>query len=138
MPSERHRAQFTPLKPAQRIPNGRSMPVEWSARVANGCTVLTISGPVYRIDASRIKLLLDPTKSLVVDMREITFLGPAGLNVLADAASRLANHSWPLAIVIGSQHAQVLRAIQDADLKKTVRLFETVEQALTERPTHWE
>jgi anti-anti-sigma factor len=112
--------------------------MEWSARIANGCTLLTVSGPIYSVDAARIKLLLDPTKSLVLDMRGVSFLGPTGLNVLADAASRLANHSWPLAIVITDHQAQVLRAIRDADLQSTVRLFDTVEQALSERPTHWE
>jgi hypothetical protein len=73
--------------------------MQWSARVANGRTVLTVSDPISRADAARLKLLLGPTASLVVDLREVTFLGPAGLDVLADAASRFATQPWPLAIV---------------------------------------
>jgi len=112
--------------------------MQWSARVANGCTVLAISGAINKADASRLKLLLGPPTSLVVDMREITFLGPAGLDVLADAAVKLANQPWPLAIVIGDDHTQVLRAIQDAHLQQTLRLFDTVEHALAAGPIHGE
>jgi anti-anti-sigma factor len=112
--------------------------MQWSARVANGCTVLTISGSINKADASRLKLLLGSPTSLVVDMREITFLGPAGLDVLADAAAKLADHPWPLAIAIGDDHAQVLRAIQDANLQQTLRLFDTVEHALAAGPIHGE
>jgi anti-anti-sigma regulatory factor len=84
--------------------------------VRSGSIVLTVSGPIERVDASRPNLLLRSPTRLVVDMTQVTFLDPSGLDVLAEAASRLANQPWPLAIVIGERHPQVRRAIDDAHL----------------------
>jgi anti-anti-sigma factor len=107
--------------------------MQWSARVVNGCTVLTVSGSIHGVDAARLKLLSHPATSLVLDLREVTFLDSAGLDVLADVASRFANQPWPLAIVIGNRHQQVLRVIEDAHLR-ALRLFGTVQHALTAGP----
>ncbi|WP_445190166.1 STAS domain-containing protein [Pseudonocardia sp. Cha107L01] len=74
----------------------------------------------------------------MIDMREVTFLGPAGLDVLADVAARLADRPWPVAIVIGDSHAQVRRAIEDAQIQQSLRLFDTVEDALAAGPIHGE
>lgn len=115
--------------------------MQWSTRVANDCTVLTVCGPINRNDASRLKLLLSPgdmSAKVVMDMREVTFLGPSGLEVLADAAAQLANQPRLLAIVIGDRQPQVARAIADAHLQQTLRLFNTVEQALAARSAHGE
>ena len=113
--------------------------MQWSARVASGCTVLTVSGPINGVDASRLKMLLNPpTSCLVIDMREVTFLGVAGLDVVTAVASRLTNHPWPLAIVIGDRNPQVLRAVKDVQLQQPLRLFDTVEHALAAGPIHRE
>jgi anti-anti-sigma regulatory factor len=112
--------------------------MQWSARVSNGCSVLKVSGPVNRVDASRLKILLNPkgmSTAPVVDFSEVTFLGPAGLEALACAASPLADHPWPLAVVVGDRNAQVVHAIEDADLQQTLRLFDSVEHALAAEPT---
>jgi len=114
--------------------------MQWSARVLNGRNVLKISGPVVSADVSRLKLLLSPkciATSPVVDISEVTFLGPAGLDVLASATLPLANPPWPLPIVIGDRHTQVLHAIADAQ-PQTLRVFDTVESALAANPTDGE
>jgi anti-anti-sigma factor len=107
--------------------------MQWSARVVNGCTVLTVSGSIHGADAARLQLLLRPATGLVLDLREVTFLDPVGLDVLADVASRFADQPWPLAIVIGNRHQQVLRVIEDAHLQ-ALRLFDTVEHAVAAGP----
>jgi anti-anti-sigma regulatory factor len=112
--------------------------MQWSARVSNGCSVLKVSGPINRVDASRLKILLNPkgmSTAPVVDFSEVTFLGPAGLEALACAASPLAEHPWPLAVVVGNRSAQVVQAIEDADLQQTLRLFDSVEHAIAAGPT---
>jgi anti-anti-sigma regulatory factor len=112
--------------------------MQWSARISNGCSVLKVSGPVTRVDAARLKMLLSPkgmSTTPVVDISEVTFLGPAGLEVLAGAASPLADCPWPLAVVVGDRHPQVVHAIEDAHLQQTLRLFDTVEHALAAGPT---
>jgi hypothetical protein len=111
--------------------------MQWSARVSNGCSVLKVSGPVNRVDASRLKILLSPkgmSTAPVVDFSEVTFLGPAGLEALAGAASPLADHPWPLAVVVGDGDKQVVHAIADAHLEQTLRLFDTVEHAVAAAP----
>jgi anti-sigma B factor antagonist len=112
--------------------------MKWSSQVANGSTLLTVCGSIDKTDASRLKLLMRPkggSASLVLDLSEVTFLGPAGLDVLADAASQVADSTLPLAIVVGDCGAQVRRAIEDANLQQSLRLFSTVEHALAARPT---
>jgi anti-anti-sigma factor len=112
--------------------------MKWSSRVTSGCTLLTVCGSIDKTDASRLKLLMRPKggpSSYVVDLSEVTFLGPAGLEVLADAAAQLADSAWPLAIVVGDCGAQVRRAIEDAHLEQPLRLFSTVEHALAAPPT---
>jgi anti-anti-sigma regulatory factor len=111
--------------------------MQWSARVSNGCSVLKVSGPVNRVDASRLKILLSPkgmSTAPVVDFSEVTFLGPTGLEALAGAASPLADHPWPLAVVVGNGDKQVVHAIADAHLEQTLRLFDTVEHAIAAGP----
>src|SRR5882757_3149794 len=112
--------------------------MQWSARVSNGCSVLKVSGPVDWVDASRLKILLNPSgmsTAPVVDFSEVTFLGPAGLEALAGAAWPLADRPWPLAVVVGDGDKQVVHAIEDAHLQRTLRLFATVEHALAAGPT---
>jgi hypothetical protein len=50
-------------------------------------------------------------------------------------AAQLADSASPLAIVVGGCDAQVRRAIEDAHLQQPLRLFSTVEHALTARPS---
>ncbi|HEY2099639.1 MAG TPA: STAS domain-containing protein [Pseudonocardia sp.] len=112
--------------------------MKWSSRAANGGTLLTVCGSIDKTDASRLKLLMRPkgvSASLVLDLSEVTFLGPAGLDVLADTAAHLADSASPLAIVVGGCDAQVRRAIEDAHLQQPLRLFSTVEHALAARPS---
>jgi|SRR5882757_10169964 len=115
--------------------------MQWSARVSNGCSVLKVSGPVDWVDASRLKILLNPSgmsTAPVVDFSEVTFLGPAGLEALAGAAWPLADRPWPLAVVVGDGDKQVVHAIEDAHLEQILRMFDTVEHALAAEPTDGE
>jgi anti-anti-sigma factor len=115
--------------------------MNWSSRAADGCTLLTVCGSIDKTDASRLKLLMRPngvSGTLVVDLSEVTFLGPAGLDVLANAAGQLGSSAWPLAIVVGDCNAQVLRAIEDAHLQQPLRVFKTVGHALAAAPTNGE
>jgi len=106
--------------------------VEPSGRDAGKWTVVTVSGAVDTAGAARLERILAPKSMyrtrLVVDMSEVTLLGPAGLAVLAEAASRLDNR--PLAVVVGDRHDAVLCAIENAQLQQTLRLFDTSEHAI--------
>jgi anti-anti-sigma factor len=108
--------------------------VEPSGRDAGKWTVVTVSGAVDTAGAARLERILAPKSMyrtrLVVDMSEVTLLGPAGLAVLAEAASRLDNQHRLLAVVVGDRHNAVLHAIENAQLQQTLRLFDTSEHAI--------
>ena len=93
--------------------------MRWSSRDDNGHAVVTICGSVDREDAPRLRLLLHPqgmSCQLVVDISEVTFLGPAAVEVIAEAVGKLRTCEWPMAIVVGDRHPQVREALEEAGL----------------------
>ena len=94
--------------------------MRWSTREENGHAVVTICGPVNREDAPRLKLLLKPqgmSCRLVLDISDVTFLGPAGVEAINDAVAQLGTCEWPMAIVVGDSNPQVAQALVDAGLQ---------------------
>lgn len=94
--------------------------MRWSTQEADGNAVVTICGPVNREDAPRLKLLLKPqgvSCRLVLDISEVTFLGPSGVQVITEAAGQLTTCPWPLAIVVGDCNPQVRQALADSGLE---------------------
>ena len=108
--------------------------MEPSSRDPGKWTVVSVSGAIDTAGAARLERMLGPKSMyrtrLVVDMSEVSFLGPAGLAVLAAAASRLDNQHRPLGIIVGDRHDAVLRAIEKAKLQQTLRLFDTSNHAI--------
>jgi len=105
-----------------------------SHRYVDGAAVLTVSGAIDSPASAReLDRLLgrhgDGGDRLVLDMVEVTALGPAALAALAGAASRI-EYRGGLVIVIGERHDVVLRAVEKAQLLAILRLFDSVEHAL--------
>jgi anti-anti-sigma regulatory factor len=105
-----------------------------------GSTVVKVRGAIDTVGAAQLEQLLASdrvyTTRLVIDMSEATFLGTAGQAALEHAAVRRDTQDRPLAIVIGNRHAEVLHTIdQTPPLHNTVRLFDTLNHALTDTAT---
>ncbi|HEX4246366.1 MAG TPA: STAS domain-containing protein [Pseudonocardia sp.] len=105
-----------------------------SHRYVDGAAVLTVSGAIDSPASAReldrlLRRHSDGADHLVLDMVEVTALGPVALAVLAERAMR-ADSRGSIVIVIGERHDVVLRAVEKARLLATLRLFDSVEHAL--------
>jgi anti-sigma B factor antagonist len=104
------------------------------AWATNGINVVTMGGRIDDAAAWRLEHALaglEPSSTgLVLDMSEVSFLGGAGLTILADTAARLRENGELFAIVIGECFDAVLHAIERTPLHQDVRLFDTVDHAL--------
>jgi anti-anti-sigma factor len=70
---------------------------------------------------------------VVLDLREVTFLGSSGLSVLIRQQERCGEMGAVLRIV--ADQREVLRTLQIAGLTDTFALYPSVELALAERDT---
>jgi anti-sigma B factor antagonist len=96
--------------------------------------VVTMGGRIDDAAAWRLERALaglEPSRTgLVLDMTEVSFLGTAGLMILADTAARLRENGELFAIVIGERFDAVLHAIEQTSVHQDIRLFDTVDHAL--------
>jgi anti-sigma B factor antagonist len=104
------------------------------ARVTDGTNVVTLRGRIDDAAASRLGQTLavrgPAGTGLILDMSEVSFLGAAGITILADTAVRLRENGELFAIVIGERFDAVLHAIERTSLHRDIRLFDTVDHAL--------
>jgi anti-anti-sigma factor len=99
--------------------------MRWSTRDEDGHAVVTICGSVDMEDAPRLRLLLKPqgmSCQLVVDISDVTFLGPAAVDVIAAAVGQLRTCAFPMAIVVGDRNPQVRQALEEAGLQPVEEL----------------
>lgn len=103
------------------------------ALATDGTDVVTMRGRIDDAAASWLEQTLAVRQSrtaLILDMSEVSFLGAAGLTILANTAVRLRENDELFAIVIGERFDAVLHAIERTSLHRDIRLFDTVDHAL--------
>jgi anti-anti-sigma factor len=91
----------------------------------DGVVAVEVAGAVDLLTAptlgEAVKRAQSSASSVRLDMRQVEFLGSAGLSVLVDAARRAGESDGRLAIV--ATHHAVLRAVQVTGLDAVLRIF---------------
>ena len=111
-------------------------PLAIRAEHQRGHTIVTVAGDIDTITAPRLRECLHKLaacgRPLVVDMDAVTFLGAAGLGVLATAASRAVAHGGWLQVACGRY--QIRRLFLLTGLHHQISLSHTVAEALAALP----
>lgn len=98
---------------------------------ADGVVTIAVAGAVDLLTAPSVSEALEAaqqrTRLVVLDLRQVEFLGSAGLSVLVDAARRAGESDGKLAI-LATNHA-VIRAVQVTGLDALLRLFADPDEA---------
>jgi anti-sigma B factor antagonist len=102
-----------------------------------GYTLVTVSGDIDISTTDQLRECLTALAAsgcpLVVDLNPVTFIGAAGLGVLALAASRATAHGGTLQVV--SDRYQIRRLFRITGLHNYIPLSRTIDEALTGLPT---
>ncbi|MGW0515797.1 STAS domain-containing protein [Crossiella sp. NPDC003009] len=104
--------------------------------VVAGTVVISVVGDVDTdtapaLHAAAASAIDDTTgEDCILDLTEVTFLNSAGLTALVEATARAEARREPLRIVVDSNRP-VIRPIELTGLDELLRLYHTVEEALT-------
>lgn len=101
-------------------------------RPVDGVTVLAVSGEVDMLTAPQLRAealrQLDTSRTLVLDMSGVGFLGSAGLAVLVEASQQAKRRDAEFRVV--AVERAVTRPLAATGLGEVFSVFESVEQAL--------
>lgn len=97
-----------------------------------GAQTVTVSGEIDLLTAPEVGAAVtaaqDCSDAVLLDLREVAFLGSAGLSVLVDAARRAQDTNGRFAVVVGAHPVQ--RAIEVTGLDAVLSVFDDVDQAV--------
>ncbi len=117
------------LQPAPESPAGFAVDV---GDRDDGTITVSVSGALDLSTAQQFDAALDQAqadaKAVLLDLRQVEFLGSAGLSVLVEAARRAEDANGKLAI-LATGHA-VTRAVQVTGLDAVLALFEQTAAAV--------
>jgi len=104
-------------------------------RVIDGSPVLAVSGEIDISTAPALRdrlvsLALDGPATVVVDLRQVTFLDSTALGVLVSALKRLRENGGGLRLVVAG--GSVARVLEITGLAKVFPIFESIDLAVTQ------
>ena len=105
-----------------------------TATTHNGIPVIRVSGPLDTASnqyvASQLGALLDTRPiAVVMDLRDVGFMGSAGIAMLINAHHHAGRLQVPFAVV--ADNHSVLRPLQVSQVHSTLAMCSTLEEAVT-------
>jgi anti-sigma B factor antagonist len=108
-------------------------PLQLDVRRENGNVVISAHGNIDVLDAPMLQeqlqeLVRESRRLVVLDLSDLDFIGPDGLDVLLTVRKALKVHKGQIRLV--HPHPEIRRMLQVTRLTKILPIFDTVEQAL--------